>query len=157
MDPRQVLIWSRGPPKGLAGGGLKIGIFFAGQEKAGGPTNKLLLEPELCAIWQMWNPCEKGGKVGKRPGKKAARPGTHWWGSTTIFTFFPCFAFTLHHSFFTEILSESCRDQTTNSMCGQTSPGWKMYFTGVTSGVCLKDDSCVSTIHKGSQVFKAAL
>ena len=100
MDPRQVLIWSRGPPKGLAGGGLKIGLFFAGQEKAGGPTNKLLLEPELCAIWQMWNPCEKGGKVGKRPGKKAARPGTHWWGSTTIFTFFPCFVFTFNHPLF---------------------------------------------------------
>ena len=97
MDPRQVLIWSRGPPKGLAGGGLKIGLFFAGQKKEGGPTNMLLLEPELCAIWQMWNPCEKGGKVGKRPGKKAARPGTHWWGSPTIFTFFPCFVFTLHH------------------------------------------------------------
>ena len=29
MDPRQVLTWSSGPPKGLAGGGLKKGLSLA--------------------------------------------------------------------------------------------------------------------------------
>ena len=111
MDPRQVLTWSSGPPKGLAGGGLKKGLsltsHFVGL-KHGNKERKRIsyafvgsyIPPELCAIWQMWNSSDKGGKIAKGPGKKTAQPSTHWGSPSSIFpscVFCQHFVFTFSH------------------------------------------------------------